>query len=150
MDFFRFVFTPSGACQNMSKFATFRNLESSDKGMSRISHDDSPLGKWYRSVQDTPISEFTDEDLSRACRQELFLNHIVPLAIVRLEEEPLVGEMYEGEMFVAMKSIPILYWKDHPLIWKRLLKVAERIKQLSEDEQIIREVNELAKKIPCE
>ena len=132
----------------MTNSTTFRKLEPSGKGISDVDHDNSPLGKWYCSIRDTPISEFTYKDLSRACQQELYVNHIVPIAMVRLEEEPLAGEMYEGELIVAMKSIPINYWKNHPLILERLLRVVERVKQLSEDEQVVHGVNELAEKIP--
>lgn len=129
---------------------TFRQLEPSHSGRSEPDPNNSPLDGWYCRIRDTPISEFADEDLGRACRQAIYVDHIVPIAIARLEAEPLAGDMYDGELLVAMKSIPVNYWRNDQQSSERLLKVVERVKQLSDDQDIIHDVNELVRTIASE
>jgi hypothetical protein len=134
----------------MNNSMTFRQLETPDGGRSEPDPNNSPLDEWYCRVRDTPISEFADEDLGRACRQAIYVDHIVPIAVARLEEEPLAGDMYDGELLVAMRSIPVNYWRKDQQTSERLLKVVERVKQLSDDQDIIHDVDELVGRIVWE
>jgi len=72
-----------------------------------------PLPAWYRSVRGTPLGELGVEDLSKAIRQNIHLEQVVPLALQRLESEPLAGEMYDGELLASLKSVPPEYWPRH-------------------------------------
>ena len=57
-----------------------------------------PLPKWYRRVRNTRLKDLTVEDICRACRQEIYPEYVVPLALRLLHENPLTGEMYDGEL----------------------------------------------------
>lgn len=72
---------------------------------------DSPLQAWYLAVRQKPICEFDDEDLCIACRQQLFEEYVVPVAISRLKENPLAGEKYDGELIVALNCVSAKYWR---------------------------------------
>jgi CDI immunity proteins len=51
--------------------------------------------------------------LRRACRQQVFPEAVVPIAIKALRKDPLAGEMYDGELIVALGEISREYWKNH-------------------------------------
>ena len=72
-----------------------------------------PLPAWYRAVCETPLDDLGLEDICKACRQQIHLEHVVPLALRILKTEPLAGEMYDGELLVSMKSVPSDYWPAH-------------------------------------
>ena len=131
----------------MNDSVTFRQLESSRSDWNEVTSGDSSLDDWYRSVRDTPISELDDGDLSRACRQCLYLDHIVPLAVARLEQEPLAGDIFDGELLVAMKMIPTSFWMNDQRYSEQLLRVVNQAKELSDDEDIVDDADELAEKI---
>ena len=98
----------------MMASVTFRHLESK-KDRELIAHDGtSPLEMWYKAVRDKPIDEFTYNDLCKACRQQVFPEAVVPIAIERLRKEPLAGEMYDGELIAAMTYVDRKYWSAHP------------------------------------
>ncbi len=77
------------------------------------SPDEFPLPAWYRRVRGLPIDELTVEDVCKACRQRIHVEHTVPRALRILEETLLAGEIYEGELLVALASIPRQYWTTH-------------------------------------
>ena len=93
---------------------TFRQLESRKDGELVAQSGTSPLERWYEAVRDKPIGVFTIEDLSRACRQQVFPSAVIPIVIETLRKEPLAGEMYDGELIVAMTHIDREYWASHP------------------------------------
>jgi hypothetical protein len=72
-----------------------------------------PLPAWYRAVRETPLERLGVEDICRACRQQIHLAHIVPIALRLLQSEPLAGEMYDGELLASLKSVPSDYWPTH-------------------------------------
>lgn len=73
-----------------------------------------PLEAWYRAVRNTPIKDLAIEDLCRACRQRIHLDYVLPLALQALEEDPIAGSMYEGELIASLVPVPIDYWRHHP------------------------------------
>jgi hypothetical protein len=99
---------------------TFRQLD----GNVETRPPEWPLEIWYEKVRDIPLSEMEVEDLARACRQELYLEEIIPLCLEKLEEDPLAGELYDGEMVVALKGVGKEYWQQHPDKRKRFLELA--------------------------
>ncbi len=90
---------------------TFHSLEREDSDM-EFGH--SSLDDWYRSVRDAPLQDLTDGDLCRSIRQQLFVIHTVPIAIERLLENPSAGDLYDGELILAFKAVPVEYWELHP------------------------------------
>lgn len=89
---------------------TFRQLESAEEAKFIDGYGDSPLACWYRRVRDVPIETFGIGDLARACRQDEYVEHIVPIAIRRLQQDPLAGSMDEAELVVAVGSLPLSSW----------------------------------------
>jgi hypothetical protein len=92
---------------------TFRVIEESLAVKWSASKTPTGLEQWYERVRDKPLAEFSDEDLCIACRQELYLEWIVPRAISRIRINPLAGERYDGELLVALHSVPKQFWIDH-------------------------------------
>ena len=64
----------------------------------------SSLELWYERIQDTPIDVLPIGDLCRACRQDLFPAQVLPVAIARLMEDPTAGNLYDGELAVAVSG----------------------------------------------
>lgn len=75
--------------------------------------EEMPLPAWYRSVYHISLDQLTIEDLSKAARQQIHSERIVPLVIERLQSEPLAGEMFDGELLVSLRSIGADYWSSH-------------------------------------
>ena len=111
----------------MTTGITFRGIEQLSATDVRGDPVDSPLGEWYESVRDIELDNLTDEDLSVACRQQLFPNHVVPAAIRRLECNPLAGEKYDGELIAALISVPRDYWSGHPQESERLRAILDSL-----------------------
>lgn len=85
-----------------------------------------PLPDWYRSVRDTPLADLGIRDICIACRQGIHPEHIVPLALSRLEREPFAGHNYDGELIVAIGSVPARYWNQRTDELAQLLAIIER------------------------
>ena len=85
-----------------------------------------PLPAWYRRVHRTPLSELTVEDVCRACRQEIHVEHIVPIALEMLGHDPLAGEMYDGELIESLGNIPTSYWASASEMREKLGRVLAR------------------------
>ena len=75
--------------------------------------EEMPLPAWYRSVYHIPLDQLTVQDLSKAARQQIHPERIVPLVIERLQNEPLAGEMFDGELLASLRSIGADYWRSH-------------------------------------
>jgi len=71
------------------------------------------LPAWYRAVREVPLGALGVEDISKAIRQNIHLEQVIPLALQILESKPLAGEMFEGELLVSLKSVPSPYWSKH-------------------------------------
>lgn len=130
----------------MRDTVTFRQLELSAERIAPTA-DGSALDEWYSRVRDLPIQELDDGDLSRACRQRLYLDHVVPIAVRRLTSYPLAGEIYDGELLAAMKAVPIQYWQRNRQIAQELAKSVEKVQQLAEDEDMIADADEVGQRI---
>ena len=65
-------------------------------------------------MREIPIEELGVEGICKACRQQIHIEHVVPIALRVLQSEPLAGEMYDGELLASLKSILPDYWPTHP------------------------------------
>jgi hypothetical protein len=107
---------------------TFAGLDRA-KGVSELppaTSEEYPLPAWYRAVREIPLEQLGVEDICKACRQQIHLEHIVPVALRMLESNALAGEMYDGELLVSLKSVPTEYWRRCSEDATTLKKVAER------------------------
>jgi len=107
-----------------------------------------PLPTWYRAVREIPLDELSIEDICKACRQQIHLDHVVPLALKLLESDPLSGEMYDGELLVSLKSIPVEYWsrnKTEKVTLESIIVTRLRQEELTND--VREDVRELVSKL---
>jgi hypothetical protein len=107
-----------------------------------------PLPAWYRAVCETPLDELGLEGICKACRQQIHLEHVVPLALRILKAEPLAGEMYDGELLVSLKSVPLDYWPahhDHVLPLKPIVEVA--CQNMNSADDLYRDMRELLARV---
>ncbi|HUB23801.1 MAG TPA: contact-dependent growth inhibition system immunity protein, partial [Tepidisphaeraceae bacterium] len=91
---------------------TFRQIDEA-KGVTRetLLSRPSAIGNWYIRVRDVPLDELTTSDICRAVRQKTHLDYVVPIALHLLEQSPLAGELYEGELLLAFDSLPEKFWQ---------------------------------------
>jgi hypothetical protein len=70
----------------------------------------SALGDWYLRFREKDVEAISDADICIACRQGLMPQILVPLALRRLEKDPLAGDIYDGELLISLTGIPAEYW----------------------------------------
>lgn len=74
----------------------------------------------------TEVTELTVEDLRILIGQRIGLRWLVPLAIERLENDPLAsGDLYEGDLFASLAGVADSFWATDTTSWLRLRAVAE-------------------------
>ncbi|MEI7003440.1 contact-dependent growth inhibition system immunity protein [Pectobacterium parmentieri] len=96
--------------------------------MTKEPHQQSSLELWFDRVLDVPIEKLTVEDLCRAIRQELFIEQLIPRVLDVLNEDPLAGEYYDGELIAALSIIKrekLMYHKNS------FIKIKEIINQIN-------------------
>lgn len=80
-----------------------------------------------RALGGVPIRDFTNEDLRLVIGQQRGLRYLVPLALERLEHNPLAeGALYRGDLLMALTHADDVFWQEHPEWRVRLRSVLER------------------------
>ncbi len=88
-----------------------------------------------------PLKDFTDEDLRRFIGQKFSLDYVVPLALMRLIDEPFAGNWYSGDILDNLLSLPNTFWEGHPELAQSLeIIVGKATNQLAEVEDLLIEV----------
>lgn len=105
-----------------------------------------PLPAWYREVRHRPLSDLGIEDIGKACRQNVHVDYVVPLAINVLNDNPIAGEMYDGELLVALADIPSQFWIDRMEMSRKVRVIIERAKPELDDD-IRKEIERLTLKL---
>lgn len=95
----------------------------------------SALEEWYRSVRDVPIDDLDLDDVCVAVRQQLHLRHVVPVALRYLQNDPLSGEQFDGELALAVAGLPSRYWQSEPELKVEVGKIL-RMQDFSFDDQV--------------
>jgi hypothetical protein len=107
-----------------------------------------PLPAWYRAVYNKPLDELAVEDICKACRQKIHLEHIVPRALSLLKTDPFAGEMFDGELLASLKPVPPEYWAKNPAERLALVSLAESVlRHESVTEEVRGDVEELLRKV---
>jgi len=127
----------------MSDTLSFRTIEARLGIRGTAGRGDSPLESWYASVRDKPLSQFSDKDLATCCRQRLYLEFIIPFVINRLEQDPLAGHLYEGELLVALASLPTDFWKHSSTSASRVRNILESLHLQIGDEDVLNAIQHL-------
>jgi hypothetical protein len=75
-------------------------------------------------LRQVPIGRLDVEGLRLLIGQHEGLSALVPLAIERLETDPLAeGDYYPGDLLAAVLAVPASYWQAHPEQGERLSPV---------------------------
>jgi hypothetical protein len=95
-------------------------------GIAQRPGGDFPLERWYRAIRDKPLAELSDEDLCRCCRQDIFPQLVVPYVIERIDSDPLAGELYDGEMLMALADVSEQFWRANKSLAANLAQILAR------------------------
>jgi CDI immunity proteins len=75
-----------------------------------------------------PIDKLGIEDLRVLIAQQEGLDVLLPLALDRLEQNPLAeGDFYPGDLLVAVMRVPPAYWQAHPTEATRLRSIVAAV-----------------------
>jgi len=86
------------------------------------------------AVRRRPVGSLTVEELRLLLAQQVGVAVLVPLALERVEQDPLAeGDFYPGDLLVVLLRLPLSYWSAHPGHRDRLDAVATRALILAED-----------------
>jgi hypothetical protein len=120
---------------------TLEELEGFDAGDPPF---DSYLLRTIYALRRKPIGEFTIEDLRITILQDRGIPYLLPLALERLEAEPLVeGHLYRGDLLMSVLSSEP-HWGGSLEVTARVRRVVERaLDQLSRVEAVDRAAGEL-------
>jgi len=73
-----------------------------------------------------PLRELSDGEVRMAIGQQFSLPILVPLALERLEQSPLLeADFYEGDLFKFVLMVKPEFWTEHPNLWQRANDIAE-------------------------
>jgi hypothetical protein len=126
-----------------SKPVTFRTLaQKQDHSLPATLPQEWPLEKWFAAVIDLPLEALTVFDLARACRQNIYVDAVMPYCLRALEAVPLSGELYDGELLAAVMGLPTEFWVAHPQQRDSLIAVCRVALLETDDEDLKREIEE--------
>ncbi|MEW9701495.1 contact-dependent growth inhibition system immunity protein [Paenibacillus sp. SI8] len=75
--------------------------------------ESAPLSEWYQSILDFSLEKLPDGDLARLIRQKKHLNFVLWEALIRISNNPIVGELYDGEVINSLNKVTSEYWNDN-------------------------------------
>ena len=82
----------------------------------------------YRKI---PIKELTIEQLRLLISQKIGIEYLTELAIKKLELNILAeGDLYEGDLLLAVFSLPTEFWNGKPTEFRTLQNLVERNSEL--------------------
>lgn len=104
-----------------------------NKTLTEIEGDDwgepdypSSLVTTCHKMRHSPIGELTNGQVRMAIGQQFSLPILVPLALERLEENPLLqADFYEGDLLKFVLMVKTEFWKQHPDLWRRANSVTD-------------------------
>ncbi len=112
---------------------TLQELEGSDW---REPEYGSHLVTTCHRLRRTPLQVFTVEDLRIMIGQGIGLPWLVPLALERLEEDPLVeGDYYPGDLLGSVLGIEAGFWRNHPDLRNSIEEIIRRSPALPKELQ---------------
>jgi CDI immunity proteins len=105
------------------------------------------LVKRCHELRTKPLRDFTVEDLCIMIGQQIALNHLVPLALERLQADPLVrGDCYPGDLLASVLRADAALWEWSPDLDVSLRNLIEDLDERSELEPGLRELIETYKR----
>jgi hypothetical protein len=112
-----------------------KSLENLEKDEWKIFDSDSRLVRRTKELRKIPLENFTVEDLRLIIGQGFHLDYLIPLAVEKLTEDILAeGDLYKGDLLVAVTNSRQDYWDKLPDQKKELIDLIKRNKELIEGE----------------
>ncbi len=103
--------------------------------------DATPLIKRCHQLRTKPLKDFTVEDLRIMIGQQIALNRLVPLALDRLQRDPLVeGDYYPGDLLASVLRADAAVWEWSPDLTVEMRKLAESLRERTELDGELREL----------
>jgi hypothetical protein len=88
--------------------------------------DATTLVRRCHELRQKAVDSFTVEDLRIMISQQIGLQHLVPLALARLAEDPLAdGDYYAGDLLASVRRVPSDFWEQHPKLARELSAIVE-------------------------
>ncbi|NQX68941.1 hypothetical protein HQN90_22695 [Paenibacillus alba] len=72
--------------------------------------ESSSMSKWFGKILNTKVKELSDGDVAKLLRQNYHPFYIIPEAIKRIRINPIVGELYDGEMLYSLSRVDAPFW----------------------------------------
>ena len=120
---------------------TMRSLEKQPSG----DGGSSALDEWYRSIRDIPLDDLPIGDIARSLRQCLFPDFVVPVAIRHLRENPLAGDLYDGELLVSLRNVDGDFWRRREELRSELARLVSTIDTGELDLDVVADINAVRK-----
>jgi hypothetical protein len=97
------------------KYGLWQNLDQLENYTWPDAQDsDTGLVKRCTALRRKPLQQYTIEDLRVMIGQKFGLEFLIPLALERLQDDPLAsGDCYPGDLLAATMRVNVEYWSDH-------------------------------------
>jgi hypothetical protein len=110
------------------RIMSLQELEQHDWGEPAF---DSSLAATCHELRRKPLNQYTAEDLRIMIGQGIGLSFLVPLAVERLEAEPLAeGACYPGDLLAAISKLDETFWTRNADSLRRVRQVVGRLKHV--------------------
>ncbi len=112
--------------EGIDRTKTLQQLENDDWGEPTF---DSHVVTTCHRLRRKSRSEFTVEDLRIMIGQKISLLYLIPIALERLEVDPLAGgDYYDGDLLGLVLLVDDPFWAARPDLLQRIRAVVERVK----------------------
>lgn len=79
------------------------------------------------SLRKKPIKDFSIEDLRICIGQQLFLQHLIPVAIEELEKNVFAeGDFYKGDLLENVIDVKDEYWLNHSGQKNKIIEIIDK------------------------
>ena len=93
----------------------------------------SPVTKRCHELRTKPLRDFTIEDLRTMIGEQIALRQLVPIALERLQADPLAeGDCFPGDLLASLLRVNAAYWEWSPDYDQWLRDLTEQAEQRSE------------------
>lgn len=107
---------------------TVEQLENADWGEPTYS---SHLVTTIHRLRRKPLNEFTVEDLRIMIGQNVGLVYLIPMAIERLNEDPLIsGDYYQGDLLKQVLTVELKFWQENAELYRAVNALITKVEIL--------------------
>ncbi|AMA71740.1 MULTISPECIES: contact-dependent growth inhibition system immunity protein [Aneurinibacillus] len=79
------------------------------------------LDIWYNTLIEKTVTEIDITDICRMLRQEIFIELAIERALEYLKQNPLIGDVYDGQLLELLSSVDVIKLKKYKKSIKELL-----------------------------